>query len=388
MNLTAESLSLYGAMHEHWAIAWSGGKDSTATATLALYLVASGKVPRPKTLTILQADTRQEIPPLWRVAQSMAEEFRERGVTVRTVVAPLDRRFMVNIFGRGVPPPNNATNRWCTRQIKVDPMRAELERLRADHGKKFLVLTGLRLGESAARDARIVLACSKDDGECGQGWYQKTLPEALCDTLSPVLHWRVCHVWEWLKHWAPEPEFGDWDTRDLAEVYGGDEAEETSARFGCTGCALTQEDKALKRATLMYGWGHLAPLLGLQPLYEELRSPRFRLRLPGGKVNKDGSLASGQNRLGPLTAEARLYGLERVLAMQSQVNKEAARRLRSGIDLINAEEEARIRQLISEGAYPEGWTGNEPLGTDLIDQHFDDGTVQPLLPMFNGGRQP
>ena len=43
-----------------------------------------------------------------------------------------------------------------------------------------------------------------------------------------------------------------------------------------------------------------------------------------------GSLSAGQNRLGPLTPEARLYGLERVLAMQAQVNEEAARRKRPG----------------------------------------------------------
>jgi DNA sulfur modification protein DndC len=41
-------------------------------------------------------------------------------------MAPLDKRFLVYILGRGVPPPNNNTLRWCTRQIKVDPMAAEL----------------------------------------------------------------------------------------------------------------------------------------------------------------------------------------------------------------------------------------------------------------------
>jgi DNA sulfur modification protein DndC len=382
IRLTAESLQLYGALHEHWAVAWSGGKDSTATLTVVLYMLSAKMIPRPKTLTVLLADTRLELAPLWEVASDLAEEIRARGVEVRVVTAPMDKRFTVNIFGRGVPPPNNATNRWCTRQIKVDPMRAELERMRAEHGKKFLVLTGLRRGESAARDARITLACSKDDGECGQGWYQETLPEALCDTLSAVLRWRVCHVWEWLRHWAPKPEFGDWDTEALAMVYGGDEAEETNARFGCTGCALTQEDKALKRAIAMEGWGHLRPLLGLQPLYEELRQPRHRLRLPGGKVNKDGALAAGQNRLGPLTPEARLYGLGRVLAMQGEANEEAEKKRRTLVNILNAEEEARIRQLIAEGAYPEGWTGDESLGSALHDRHFDDGTVQPLLPMF------
>jgi len=383
IQLTIDSLNTYGPLHKHWAVAWSGGKDSTALVTLVLYLIESGKVPRPQSLTVLYADTRQEVVPLAAVAQGLMEELRERGVEVRTVVAPLDLRFLVNMLGRGVPPPNNATNRWCTRQIKVDPMQAELRRLYEQHHEKFLVLTGLRIGESAARDARISLACSKDDGECGQGWYHKTLPDSLCDRLSALLHWRVCHVWEWLKHWAPQAEFGDWDTRALAEVYGGEEAEENNARFGCMGCPLVQEDKALKRAVAMHGWDHLAPLLGLQPLYEELRSPHFRLRRVGGDRRKDGVLVKGQQRLGPLTLEARLHGLERILKIQAEVNEAAARLGRPGVDLLNAEEEARIRELIALGTWPKDWEGTEPLGTTLLEKWNEDGTVQTLLPLFN-----
>lgn len=382
IRLTAESLSVYGAEHDTWVVAWSGGKDSSALVTVILYLIGAGLVPKPKKLLVLYAETRQEVVPLARVAHQMMDDLRERGVDVRTVVAPVDQRFLVYMLGRGVPPPNNATMRWCTRQIKVDPMAAELRRLREAHGQKFLVLTGLRLGESAARDARITLACSKDSGECGQGWYQKTLPDALCDKLAPLLHWRVCHVWEWLMHWAPMPEYGDWNTSALAEVYGGDEAEETNARFGCMGCPLVQEDKALKRAVAMRGWEHLAPLLGLQPLYEELREARFRLRLPGGETRKDGTLAKGQNRLGPLTVEARLYGLERILSMQREVNEAAARLGRPGVDLLNTEEEARIHELVAAGTWPEGWSGDEPVGTELVEKWFDDGAVQALLPMF------
>ncbi|MBN0654011.1 phosphoadenosine phosphosulfate reductase, partial [Pseudomonas aeruginosa] len=101
------------------------------------------------------------------------------------------------------------------------------------------------------RDKRIEMSCGKDGAECGQGWYQKVLPEAKglkgrLATLAPLLHWRVCHVWEWLKHWAPLAEFGDWSTAMIADAYGGDEAEEINARTGCTGCPLASEEKALE----------------------------------------------------------------------------------------------------------------------------------------------
>ncbi|WP_262880404.1 hypothetical protein [Pseudomonas paralcaligenes] len=51
IELTIQSLQAYGADHDHWAMAWSGGKDSTTTVTLVLYLIDTGKVKAPKTLT-------------------------------------------------------------------------------------------------------------------------------------------------------------------------------------------------------------------------------------------------------------------------------------------------------------------------------------------------
>ena len=38
IQLTIASLNEYGSRHKHWAIAWSGGKDSTATLTVVLQL--------------------------------------------------------------------------------------------------------------------------------------------------------------------------------------------------------------------------------------------------------------------------------------------------------------------------------------------------------------
>ena len=209
IDLTIQSLRAHGPQHEHWAVAWSGGKDSSATLTLLVYLIDAGKVPRPRTLTVFYADTRMELPPLAIAASRIMDELQERGIDVRVVRAPLDKRFFVYILGRGVPPPNNNTLRWCTRQIKVEPMQDALVEALAEAGGSALMITGVRQGESAIRDRRIEMSCGKDGAECGQGWYQKALPEApkLRDriaTVAPLLHWRVCHVWEWLKHWAPQ----------------------------------------------------------------------------------------------------------------------------------------------------------------------------------------
>jgi len=359
IQLTIDSLGAYGPLYKHWGVAWSGGKDSSALLTLVVWLIESGKVPAPETLTVCYADTRMELLPLWLAAQELREELEERGINVRVVTAALDKRFMVYMLGRGVPPPNNRTLRWCTRQIKIDPMRAELQRLHSARTGKILMLTGVRQGESAIRDGRIAMSCSKDGAECGQGWYQQTLPGALCDTLAPLLHWRVCHVWEWLKHWAPQAQFGDWSTALLADAYGGDEAEEGHARTGCVGCPLATKDAALDVLLKNPRWAYLAPLKGLRPVYRRLREPEMRLRKAAGERRADGRLASNQGRIGPLTLAARRWALGEILYLQASVNEEAARLGRPRIDLLNAGEVARIEALIEAETWPERWTGEE-----------------------------
>ena len=218
IELTVESLKSYGEFYRHWAIAFSGGKDSTATVTLIAHLLETGRIPKPESITVLYADTRQELPPLHNAAMGIMSELRQRGMDTRVVLPELDHRFFVYMLGRGVPPPSN-TFRWCTPKLKVMSMERELEALRQERGEKFLMLTGVRIGESAARDQRIALSCTKDGGECGQGWFQQSSSKAVADTLAPLVHWRVCHVWDWLVQ--ADVELG-YPTFDIAEVYGHD----------------------------------------------------------------------------------------------------------------------------------------------------------------------
>lgn len=378
IELTIQSLRAHAVEHEHWCIAWSGGKDSSATLTLIMWLLDSGRVPTPKSMTVFYADTRMELPPLAIAALQIMDDLRDRGIDVQVVRAPMDKRFFVYIFGRGVPPPNNNTLRWCTRQIKVDPMSAAVEHMLGVTGKA-LMITGVRQGESAIRDARIEMSCSKDGAECGQGWYQQVLPNAKgvrgrISTLAPLLHWRVCHVWEWLKHWAPTAEYGDWSTAMIADAYGGNEAEEINARTGCVGCPLAQKDTALQTVLKNPRWAHLSPLLGLKPLYLELREPRNRIRKSGVDRLKNGSIAKNPQRMGPLTFEARLMGLERVLSIQAEVNAHGP-----AIDILDAEEEARIRDLVAMETWPNGWEGDEPAADAVMPVIYPNGAVQHLL---------
>ena len=375
VELTLASLRAYWDRHSHIAVAWSGGKDSTATLTLIVHLIEAGELPRPERIHVFYADTRMELPPIQEAATAIMAKLRERAwIEVNVVRAPLDKRFLVYILGRGVPPPNNNTLRWCTRQIKVDPMSAALEASIAGLPGVALMITGVREGESAVRDGRIAMSCSKDGAESGQGWYQKVLPDAKgvrgrIATLAPILHWRVCIVWDWLKIYAPFPEFGGWPTKILADAYGGDEAQEINARTGCVGCPLASDDTALKAVIALPQWARLAPLLELNPLYRWMRAPAQRLRKSGVERLKGGAIAKNPQRMGPLTLKARESALETILDIQR----------RAEVDLINDEEERRIRELIAAKTFPDKWAGDEPAADSWLDTVYQDGSTQPIL---------
>jgi len=376
IELTRQSLMAYAQSHRHWAIAYSGGKDSSATVTVIASLLAKGHIQRPESLTVLYADTRMEITPLAVAAATVMGQLRSMGIDVRVVLPELDDRFFVYMFGRGVPPPKNRF-RWCTSQIKIEPMMKALASLREEASQKLLMITGVRLGESAQRDARIVVSCSRDGAECGQGWFQESTPEAVADTLAPLLHWRVCHVWDWLTLFAPDEGFS---TADIAWAYGGDEAQEINARTGCIGCPLASRDAALAAVIRQPQWSYLQPLMGLRPLYMDLSfNHANRLRKTEIELRKDGQPAINPQRVGPLTIEARRKGLSAVLGIQDEVNQAAISLGRPQIDILNAEEEARIRELIAANTWPRGWDGTEAEGDALIDKIYGDGTVQPLL---------
>lgn len=385
IELSVESLKHYGSLYKHWAIAFSGGKDSAATVTLVAHLIEEEKIPKPESLTILYADTRQELPPLHTSALNILEAlkhrlqplFNEGCFETRVVLPELDHRYFVYMLGRGVPPPSN-TFRWCTPKLKVMSMERELEALRQARGEKFLMLTGVRIGESAARDQRIAVSCTKDGGECGQGWFQQSTSKAIADTLAPIVHWRVCHVWDWLLRADLELGFS---TFEIAQVYGQDVSdgeEPLNARTGCMGCPLVQRDAALDRVVAQPDWAYLAPLQRLRSLYGEIKKPQYRLR-KHGEVNKNGALAAKQNRLGPLHMEARRWMFEQILGIQNEVNQEAVAQDRPEISLINEEELARIQELITANTWPDKWDGTEARGDMMFSEIFPDGSVQELL---------
>lgn len=242
---------------------------------------------------------------------------------------------------------------------------AALQEVRERTGEKILSITGVRMGESAARDQRIAVSCSKDSGECGQGWFQVTTSEAVADTLAPLLHWRVCHVYDWL--YFENYRHGYEEVAGIAAVYGDDDV-----RTGCVGCPLASRDNALERLVVQPEWSHLRPLLELKPFYREMKLARWRKRKARPERRKDGKWSTNGQRKGPLTMEARAYWLDKVLDVQQ----------RAGVDLINADEEARIREMWQLDMWPRKWSANDvdaDVALPQISSVGDDLVIQPLL---------
>ncbi len=364
IELSLASLREYGERYRHWSIAFSGGKDSSATVTFVAWAIKENLIPRPESLSILYADTRKEYPPLHQTAMLVLEALRRDGFDARVVLPDLDDRFFVYMLGYGVPPPSN-TFRWCTPKLKVQPMMNALQGVGGKAGEKVLSITGVRMGESAARDQRIAVSCSKDTGECGQGWFQVSTNEAVADTLAPLLHWRLCHIYDWL--YFENHRHGYDEVAGIADVYG-----DGDVRTGCSGCNLASRDVALERLCRTEKWAHLSPLLELRPLYAELKKPRNRKRKAVPERTKAGSYSKNGQRMGPLLMKAREYGLEKVLDIQK----------RARVDLINDEEEARIREMWALNLWPQKWSADDiaaDVPIDLIKTVGDELVVQPLL---------
>lgn len=378
-ELTIQSLMAYAYQHDHWVIAWSGGKDSTATMTLIIYLILSGQIPQPKSLTVMYADTRMELTPLAISAQNMLnyiESLNLPWLKTQVVMADIDHRFFVYMLGRGVPPPNNMTLRWCTQQIKVTPMQKAIEAEFDTKGEKVLTITGVRMGESAIRDGRLSMACTKNGAECGQGWYMNTLDNKITATIAPIIHWRVCNVWDWLQVFAPQKKYGGWDTSMLIQAYGGEKVKEVNARTGCNGCPLVDEDTALDAIMDKFpaDWGYLEPMKELRPIYREMRKFKHRLR-KHGETNKNGELSKNPYRVGPLTMEARQNFTLRIIDIQDRVNKSAIKLNRPQIDILNTVELDRIIWHWENNIWPQKWDGTEPLATVPFNQVFNDGSI-------------
>ncbi len=322
--------------------------DSTALVTWVEWLRRSGQieVAHPQ---LVRSDTTVEDPSLASLAEELTEILEASGWECGLVEPSVHERLYCQILGRGLPPihPGARRMRWCTRATKVDPMK----RWHKSHSGGVM-LTGLRLGESAIRDAKLAkkgIGCSAG-GECG-------IPPTTDSTYSPIVNWKMCNVIDWLNGLA-STKVNDLMvdilplTKRLVEIYdvsiGQDglwedvEREISTARFGCNGCPAIAAGRFAPRSTVKRN-GPDSPLNEIYDVWYEARLA----------VNRVVNPESGSR--GPIRMHVRRILFDRVMDIQR----------RSGVTLVTPEDEAFIRLCWANKVYPRGWSAideaNEPI---------------------------
>lgn len=324
-------------LSEPWTCSYSGGKDSTTLVTWIEWLRRSGQLrcDRPR---LVQSDTGVEDPGLMAVSAKLVGVLQSCGWECVMVRPTISDRLYNRILGIGNTPifPGVQGMRWCSRSTKIKPM----QRWKRDHADG-LILTGLRLGESAMRDAKILKRSScAAGGECG-------LPMPDETTYSPIINWSLCQVIDWLNGQVSRQVASVLRdflpiTRELLSIYDvkvdrnvfefADPVVE-AARFGCIGCPAIQASSHAPASSIAR-YGRESPINELYDVWFEARRPVNRC----WKVTK---------RLpGPIKLAVRPILFGRVIDIQK----------RAGVVLVSPEDEEFIRRCWREKIYPRGWS--------------------------------
>jgi 3'-phosphoadenosine 5'-phosphosulfate sulfotransferase (PAPS reductase)/FAD synthetase len=142
----------------------SGGKDSTACA-LALREVGVS-------FRMVFADTGWEAPETY----AHLDHLRERLGPIDVVGVP--GGMVAKIRARAGFPAR--MQRWCTRELKIEPLRAYHDRLEAEVGVETACVMGVRADESEARAKLSVWEDEPAGNRSWGGWIWR-----------PILHWSV-----------------------------------------------------------------------------------------------------------------------------------------------------------------------------------------------------
>ena len=347
-------------LNSDWCASYSGGKDSTSLVGWIEFLrrAAIINVKRPQ---LVQCNTSVEEQHLEAISREMTSVLRSSGWECAIVEPDIREKLYCQILGRGLTPVHPGGGRfmrWCTRSTKIDPMN----RWRKTNSSG-LVLTGLRIGESAVRDAKLAkrgIGCSAG-GECG-------IPPSSDNTFSPIINWSMCNVVDWLSgivYQEVADLIGDIlpITKKLVSIYnvslGQDgfedwaEREVSAARFGCIGCPAISSTRCAPKSTVKRN-GPQSPLNEIYDVWFEARRRDNRLfnRKTGGR--------------GPIKMAVRKLLFARIMDIQK----------RSGVVLIGKEEIAFIKDCWKRSVYPRGWSAADELVTPVDDSPLFDALSQ------------
>lgn len=347
--IKADLLDEYRAEHNFpWIIGFSGGKDSTLVAQLALeVLLELPPSARCRPVHIVANDTLVEAPLVSAHLQKMLDRIRAGTealglpVTVVKTSPKVDQTFWVNLIGRGYPSPSR-TFRWCTDRMKIQPTSNYIRTQVAASGQVILLL-GVRREESSTR------AVSVNRYSTGGRLNPHNNLQG-CLVYRPIVNLSTEDVWQTLLQRRP-PWGGT--HRDLVTLYRNGQGGEcplvldkndapscgtSSSRFGCWTCTVVVKDRSME-GFIESGHAHLEPLMDLRDWLAEIRNDPS-MRMAHRRSGKVMHLADGSLIPGPFTFAARRQILDRVLEAQSE----------TGEALISDDEISHIQRLWAEDA--------------------------------------
>ncbi|CAN7273391.1 DNA phosphorothioation system sulfurtransferase DndC [Mesorhizobium caraganae] len=331
-----------------WIVGFSGGKDSTLLAQLVCeMLLALPPRQRQRRVHIVANDTLVESPVIAGHLEVVLKRMGEAAsplrlpLTIAKTTPPTEQTFWVNLIGRGYPSPSRIF-RWCTDRMKIAPTTQYI-RSQVDASGEAILLLGVRRSESTQR------ARSVERYENGQRLNPHNSLQN-CFVYKPIVELTTDEVWQTLLQSTP-PWGGT--HRELVTMYrnaGGGECPlvtdkseapscgTTSSRFGCWTCTVVEKDKSAE-SFIEAGYGDLEPLLEFRDWLKAIREDGS-MRMAARRNGTLNFVGEGRLIPGPFTLEARREILERLLAVQNDVD----------IPLISADEIEVIRKIWAEDA--------------------------------------
>lgn len=302
------------------AVAFSGGKDSAALASLVLQCAVEmkrqGETPPP--IIVTHSTTGVENPDVMRLAFSEIEKMKqfakERDISFDALIGEpeLAASFPVRVIGGRGNPAWIGGNGDCSVDWKVLVGRRLLDQAmrqlkQSSSGKPPVVMTGVRRGESDARDARIL-----SRGEVAEGIWQNEFGDLRS---SPLLDHTTDDVYEHLGLCAAGVYESYSDFKDVLELYsaaGGSSCVVVAdmkssrsrtacgARFGCWSCLKVKSDRSVETMieTDPKRYRHLQPLNRLRNWMTNTQYD-WSLRQYVGRSIKDGYIEIAADTYSP-----------------------------------------------------------------------------------------
>ena len=275
-----------GAMLDHpMIVAWSGGKDSTATLILALLAYTRTPAARKWPLHVCHNDTEVENPAVaWLARSNLARleawaEEHDLDIRVKISHPALSSSFVVKVLSGGTMPTYSFSGRrLCSIDWKLKSSDRALSDIHAELRQSDkdcptpVVMVGTRYDESVIRSRNMTKRGEAADHIVDTG--DRLL-------LSPIAHWTVDDVWELLgTAGIAQGEYPVWQ-EDFAEitamyrdamsgdcpvVYGEKKLGRTGcgARFGCATCTAVKDDRSMTAMTADPRHAYMLPLLHIR----------------------------------------------------------------------------------------------------------------------------